>query len=86
MGKCLKNTKHLFGLFPIHGKHLFLITNVFCTLESADQYDVIRTCQICSFKEAMSMDKLTLIESAVLFPNVFNSILKDYIGTWINTK
>jgi hypothetical protein len=60
----------------------YLITNVFCTLDNPDQFDVVKTCMECGCKEVLSMDKETLLEVAEKFPNAFQPLLRSYIKSW----
>lgn len=82
MALCQKRSSKCFGLVIWPKKHLFLVTNVFCTLQNPDIFDVIKTCQYCSSKEALSMDKQTLIETATLFPAAFEPLVREYIQSW----
>lgn len=75
--------KKLAGIF-IKRHTNYLITNVFCTLDNPEQFDVIKTCMDCGCKEALSIDKETLIEVAEKFPNAFNPVLRSYIVSWKN--
>jgi len=63
--------------------HLFIITNAFYTLEDPNDVDVIKTCQYCGDKEALVLDKETLLEALAKFPNAFKSIVREYLQTWL---
>ena len=84
MEYCSKRTKpYLFGLVKWGFQpHLFLITNAFYTLEDKNRVDVVRTCQFCDFKDALSLDQETLIELVERFPNAFSSVLREYLKSW----
>ena len=83
MMKCSQRHKLLFGFFKIKDKHRFIITNAFYTLEDKNIIDIIRTCEDCDFKDALSLDQETLLESIQRYPNAFRSILRDYLKTWM---
>lgn len=76
----LNGFKKIFKIF--RHKHAYLITNAFYTLQNSEQIDIIKTCTICGKKEALSMDKETLLEVVNKFPNAFDSLLRDYLYTW----
>jgi len=81
MMKCFRGFK-LFGILPIRGKHSFIISNAFYTLENSEQVDVIKSCIHCPSREAFSTDKETLLELVDRFPNAFDPLLKEYLQTW----
>lgn len=81
--RCSKLYKtYCFGLFKIFSSHVFLITNAFCTLEDFNKIDVVRTCQACEFKDVLSLDRETLVELLIRFPNAFSENLRSYLSTW----
>lgn len=83
MIKCSQKYKLLFGLFKIRDNHTFIISNAFYTLEDQNRVDVIKTCQYCGVKEALSLDRETLLESVVRFPNAFKAEIRGYLKTWM---
>ena len=82
MNKCPNRTKKVFKFFIVKDKHSFVITNVFYTLENPNQLDVVKTCSFCTAKEALSMDRQTLIETSILFPAAFDPLVREYIQSW----
>jgi len=84
MTKCSQRFKLLLGIFKIRDKHNFLISNAFYTLEDSKQVDVIKTCQDCTYKEALNLDRDTLIELVQRFPNAFQRTLREYLQTWMS--
>jgi hypothetical protein len=81
--KCSQRHKLLFGIFKIRDKHNFIISNAFYTLENTEEVDIIKTCQDCGVKEALLLDKATLLEAVTRFPNAFNAALRGYLQTWM---
>lgn len=81
MMKCFQGFK-LFGIFLTKSRHSFIISNAFYTLENPELCDIIKTCQACGAKEAFSTDRNTLLELVELYPNAFNSLLREYLITW----
>jgi len=75
--------KYWFGLKWGFQPHLFLITNAFSTLEDQHVIDLVRTCQYCGFKDVLSLDRETVMESLARFPNAFSENLRSYLGTWM---
>ena len=84
MKHCSKRyKKYWFGLVKWGFQpHLFLITNAFYTLEDQNSIDVVRTCQFCSFKDVLSLDRETVVELVERYPNAFSSVLRDYLSSW----
>lgn len=82
MTKYCQESKKLFGIFPIRERHVFVISNVFYTLEDPEQCDVVKTCQNCKAKEAFNVDRNTLMELVDKFPRAFNPLLKEYLDSW----
>ena len=83
MSKCAGNKIQIFNFFTLKGSHLFLISNIFYTLEDYNLCDVIKTCQYCGVKETLVLDKETLLEALVKFPNAFKTSVREYLQTWM---
>ena len=80
----IRRKEYWFGLIKCGFQpHLFTITNAFYTLENSNIVDVIKTCQYCGTKEALVLDKETLLEALAKFPNAFNSTVREYLQTWL---
>lgn len=77
MSKHPKQTCKLWGIIPL--KHTYLITNAFTTLDSSDVWDVIKSCQRCGKKEALSVTQELLLETVYKFPNAYLPILREYL-------
>jgi hypothetical protein len=73
--------KKLLGIFR-QQHNSYLITNVFCTLDNPEQFDVVKTCMEDGCKQVLSMDRQTLLEVVEKFPNAFEPILRSYIKSW----
>ena len=82
MMKCAKGYKRVLGIFKIKQSHLFLFSNAFSTLESINQYDLVKTCQRCGEKQVIEIDLITLLEVVRLYPNAFTKNLKEYLSLW----
>jgi hypothetical protein len=82
MTKCSRRFKRFLGIFLIRDKHNFIISNAFYTLEDQGNIDVVKTCQDCGAKEALLLDRETLLELVNRFPNAFKSALRGYLQTW----
>jgi hypothetical protein len=80
--KCCQGYKKLFGIFPIRNKHIFIISNVFYTLEDQNQVDVVKRCIKCTAREAFGTDQQTLMELVDKFPRAFDQLLLEYLKTW----
>jgi hypothetical protein len=80
--KCFQRLRGLLNLIIPKHKY-YLITNVFCTLDDPNQFDVIKICMECGGKETLSMDKETLLEVVKKFPNAFDERLRGYLQTWM---
>jgi hypothetical protein len=71
------------NVFKKKHKHSFKISNAFYTLEDMGQVDLVKTCEGCQTREALSVDKQTLIELVEKFPRAFNSLLLEYLKSWV---
>jgi hypothetical protein len=70
------------NVFKKKHKHVFVISNVFYTLEDQNLVDIVKTCVGCAAKEAFGTDKQTLMELVKRFPRAFNSLLLEYLKSW----
>jgi len=83
MTKCSQRYKLPFGFALVREKHSFIISNAFYTLEDPNKVDITKTCQVCGGKEAFLLDRETLLESVVRFPNAFRTAIREYLQSWM---